>query len=33
VYYKIHKDKVIVFSVFDTRMNPDTINSQLDSLS
>ena len=28
-----YKDKVIVFSVFDTRMNPDTINSQLDSLS
>ncbi len=33
VYYKIYKDKVIVFSVFDTRMNPDAINSQLDSLS
>ena len=33
VYYKIFADKVVVFSVLDTRMNPDGINAQLDSLS
>ena len=33
VYYKIDRDTVVVFSVLDTCMNPDTINSQLDSLS
>lgn len=33
VYYKIFDDKVMVFSVLDMRMNPDSINAQLDSLS
>ena len=33
VYYKIFKDKVVVYSVLDMRMNPDNINAQLDSLS
>ena len=33
VYYKIFDDKVVVFSVLDMRMNPDRINTQLDSLS
>ena len=33
LYYKIFGDKVIVFSVLDTRMNPETIHAQLDSLS
>ena len=33
VYYKIFDDKVVVFSVLDMRMNPDSINVQLDSLS
>ena len=28
VYYKIFGDKVVVFSVLDTRMNPETINAQ-----
>ncbi|MBO5905771.1 MAG: type II toxin-antitoxin system RelE/ParE family toxin [Kiritimatiellae bacterium] len=32
-YYKIYKDMVVVFSVLDTRMDPGTINSRLDSLS
>ncbi len=32
VYYKIFKSEVVVYSVLDTRMNPDTINTQLDSL-
>lgn len=33
VYYKIFDNKVMVFSVLDMRMNPDSINAQLDSLS
>ena len=32
VYYKIFKSAVVVYSVLDMRMNPDTINKQLDSL-
>ena len=32
VYYIILKSAVVVYSVLDTRMNPDTINAQLDSL-
>ena len=33
VYYKIVDDKVVVYSVLDMRMNPDSINAQLDSLA
>ena len=32
VYYKILNDTVVVLSVLDTRMNPETIDAQLDSL-
>ena len=30
---RVSDDKVVVFSVLDMRMNPDSINAQLDSLS
>lgn len=32
VYYKIFEDAVVVYSVLDTRQNPETINSQLDRI-
>ena len=33
VYYKIFGDMVVVYTILDMRKNPETINSQLDSLS